>query len=151
MSRPAAAAASPTERDAKRLRQRIEAQLPIQPAAEPIELERRVPNPSAAQDCHSDALHLSLKELLRALRSCRDWSASGIEEASRELCLNGSAQSVAGLAVWPFRHHIDDLCFRSHPPLRLRQLRLLRQLPHLTALITNLQLADPPAQLPSER
>jgi len=53
-------------------------------------LEQRVQNPSAAQRCHTDALHcifgcLCAADWLAALESCRSWLAAGLRQPPRAL------------------------------------------------------------------
>jgi len=110
---------------------------------------------SIAQRCHSDALHcifafLALKELLPALLSCRDWYAAGCKEPSRALVLRPTPDFIPLLVASPLRHHVAELVlYKWHGKLRVKQLRLLRALPRLTALEAFLDAADVDAQMPS--
>ena len=93
--------------------------------------------PTVAQRCHTDALHcifafLSLKELLPALHSCRQWLAAGAKEPPRGLKLVIDPESFAALVSSPLRHHVGHLLTAASASLD--QLRLLRTLSRLTAL-----------------
>jgi hypothetical protein len=109
---------------------------------------------SAAQRCHTDALHcifacLALKELLPALHSCRGWHAAGCREASRCLGVRLSPSSLPALSVSSLRHHVSSVSFHLTPLPTLGQICLLRALPRLTAVDACMHAGDLCAQMAS--
>ena len=97
-------------------------------------LAQRVLNSSVVQRCHTDALHcifgcLGAASWMAALVSCRSCMAAGLR--SRRALSASPSTRTALLCTSSLRRHVTAV---GCVDLRLGHLRLLRELPRLTAL-----------------